>query len=131
MDSLIPTDWYAKAEEDLRAARALLDDKVRLYGVAAFHIQQALEKYMKGFLLSKGWTLQRIHDLSKLLNDLVAYEPAFAKYKSLCVRVTEFYFESRYPLFPASVAVEKEVKQMLSEAEELITEIQKRIKPTT
>lgn len=129
-DSLIPTDWYAKAEEDLRAAKALMDDKVRLYGVAAFHIQQALEKYMKGFLLSKGWTLQRIHDLTKLLNDVTGYEPGLTKYRPLCIRVTEFYFESRYPLFPMSVAIEKEVRQMLTEAEQFIAEIQHSIRST-
>ena len=130
MDSRTPTDWYAKAEEDLQAARALSDDKVRLYGVAAFHIQQALEKYMKGFLLAKGWQLQRIHDLTKLLHDLTTYEPAFAQYNALCIRATEFYFESRYPLFPITVATEEEVKQLLSDADKLIADIQQHTKPS-
>ena len=129
MDSPIPTDWYTKAEEDLQAARALLDDKVRLYGVAAFHIQQALEKYIKGFLLARGWQLQRIHDLTKLLYDLTAYEPAFAQYNALCIRATEFYFESRYPLFPMTEATEKEVQLLLTEADKFIADIQRYAKP--
>ncbi|GIK55978.1 MAG: hypothetical protein HND44_07425 [Chloroflexi bacterium] len=58
--------------------------------------------------------------MTKLLNDATVYEPTLAKFNPLCIRVTEFYFESRYPLFPISVAVEKEVRQMLTEAEELI-----------
>jgi len=61
-DSLIPSEWFAKAEEDIRAAELLLVHGGPL-GIAAFLTQQAVEKYLKGYLLSTGWPFERIHDL--------------------------------------------------------------------
>ena len=46
-DSLIPSEWFEKAEEDIRAAELLLAHDGPL-GIAAFLIQQAVEKYLKG-----------------------------------------------------------------------------------
>ena len=38
---------------------------------AGFYLQQAMEKYLKAFLLSKKWKLKRTHDLEVLLNEAV------------------------------------------------------------
>jgi HEPN domain-containing protein len=66
-DSLYPQDWFRIAEKDLKRAEHLLsiDDPEG----AGYHLQQSVEKYLKGFLLYKGWKLKRIHDLEVLLND--------------------------------------------------------------
>jgi HEPN domain-containing protein len=127
VDSLTPSEWVSKAEEDLAAAKVLLGSVPVLRNAAVFHIQQALEKYLKAFLLAKGWKLQRVHDLVRLLGDAVAYEPSFARFDSTCVRLTEFYFESRYPLFPPTVVTDAEVRRILTEVEALIAEIKPRI----
>jgi len=37
--------------------------------LAGFCLQQAVEKFLKAFLLSKGWKLRRVHDLNTLLDD--------------------------------------------------------------
>ena len=127
IDSLTPSEWITKAEEDLAAAKVLLATEPRLKAAAVFHIQQAVEKYLKGFLLSKGWTLQRVHDLVRLLGEAVAYEPSFARFDTTCARLTEFYFDSRYPLSPPTIVTEAEVRRMLAEAEAFIAEIRPRI----
>jgi HEPN domain-containing protein len=127
VDSLTPSEWVSKAEEDLAVAKVLLGSVPVLRNAAVFHIQQALEKYLKAFLLAKGWKLQRVHDLVRLLGDAVVYEPSFARFDSTCARLTEFYFESRYPLFPSTVVTDAEVRRILTEAEDLITEIKPRI----
>lgn len=60
-ESRYPKDWLALAEKDLvRVRRSLRDRDPEL---AAFCLQQAVEKFLKAFLLSKGWKLRRIHDL--------------------------------------------------------------------
>jgi hypothetical protein len=59
------------------------------------------------------------------LGELAAYEPAFSRFNSICARLTEFYFESRYPIFPQTDITEEEVQSMLAEAEELIVEIKR------
>lgn len=54
-ESLYPKDWIEKAKKDLRRAKLLLADGDT--EGAGFHLQQAIEKYLKGYLLSKGWRL--------------------------------------------------------------------------
>ncbi len=56
-DSLYPRDWFRLAAKDFKRTEDLLnvDDPEG----AGYHLQQAVEKYLKGFLLSKGWKLKR------------------------------------------------------------------------
>lgn len=65
-DSSYPADWLRIAEKDWIRVKHLLD--VRDPEAAGFYLQQSAEKFMKAFLLTKGWKLQKIHDLEKLLN---------------------------------------------------------------
>ncbi len=51
-ESLYPADWIRIAEKDLRRVKRLLDDQDP--EGAGFHLQQAVEKFLKAFLLSKG-----------------------------------------------------------------------------
>ncbi len=46
-------EWMEKADEDLEAARRLLSGEP-LTAPAAFHCQQASEKALKAFLVSRG-----------------------------------------------------------------------------
>jgi HEPN domain-containing protein len=51
-ESRYPNDWLALAEKDLqRVTRSLRDKDPEL---AAFCLQQAVEKFLKAYLLSKG-----------------------------------------------------------------------------
>jgi HEPN domain-containing protein len=72
-DSLYPQQWFRLAAKDLKRAEQLLnlDDPEG----CGYHLQQAVEKYLKGYLLSKGWKLKRNHDLEVVLNDTLKYEP--------------------------------------------------------
>lgn len=70
-ESIYFQDWFKIGEKDLNRAKKLLEWS-DLEG-AGFNIQQAVEKYLKGFLLSKGWKLRRIHNLETLLDDAVIY----------------------------------------------------------
>src|SRR3990167_6216906 len=99
-ESILLLDWFKKAEVDLKSAKILLDNET--LETAAFHIQQAVEKYLKGYLLSKGWKLIRTHDLISLLNEAVAYQPHLEAFRELCVRATEYYIEDRYPFLVSS-----------------------------
>lgn len=58
---------------------------------AGFFLQQAVEKFLKAFLLSRGWELQRIHDLETLLNVVLAYDPSLEPFRSACQKITGFY----------------------------------------
>ncbi len=96
-ESNLPEDWFNKGDDDKQAVGILLE-----YGgkssVAAFLIQQMLEKYMKGFLLSKGWKLKRTYDLEELLDEIVGFDPTFEEFREISQKATAFYFLERYPL---------------------------------
>lgn len=60
--------WFKKAEHDLEA----LNDVLKGSGhpdVAGVLLQQCVEKYLKGYLISKGWKLVKTHDLSWVIGD--------------------------------------------------------------
>ncbi|MHA1431892.1 MAG: HEPN domain-containing protein [Candidatus Freyarchaeota archaeon] len=52
---------------------------------------------MKGYLLSKGWQLERIHDLAVLLDEAVKYKPELEEFRDFLEEITVYYFQSRYP----------------------------------
>ena len=60
-ESLYPADWLRIAEKDLGRIEQLLD--VQDPEAAGFYLQQAVEKFLKAYLISQGWKLQRTHDL--------------------------------------------------------------------
>lgn len=108
-NSLYPQDWFRIGEKDLKRAEHLLN--INDPEGAGYHLQQAVEKYLKGFLLSKGWKLKRIHDLEVLLNDA---------YRTLCQKITGYYVIDRYPLPSAPTLTREEVQESVIEAEKLI-----------
>jgi len=117
-ESLLPKDWFDKAAKDLRRIDILLtiDD---LEG-AGFHLQQAAEKYLKGYLIGKGWELERIHDLDRLLNVARAFDKRFDDFRSACKFVEEFYTEERYPFLPSQEPSRDEFDKARQKIEELI-----------
>jgi HEPN domain-containing protein len=87
-ESLAPQDWFRKADADIQTVEILLSHGGNME-VAAMHIQQTVEKYLKGYLLSTGWELDRIHDLPALLDEAVARSNAFEQYRVYFGRVSK------------------------------------------
>ena len=85
---------------------------------AAFHLQQAVEKFLKGFLISNGWKLRKIHDLEALLDDATQLSPRFEKYRKLCQEVTGYYLTERYPALGQPPPA-KEIRSGYRKAKEL------------
>ncbi len=124
INSRIPNDWYARARKDLESARHLLRETEQSFVVpAAMLLQQAVEKYLKGYLLSQGKKLKRTHDLLALLDDVIATSTEFSRFDEACIKMTEYYTEQRYPPLISSDLTKEEVLQSLAEADELITMI--------
>jgi HEPN domain-containing protein len=123
-DSLYPPDWYALGKRDFQGAKVLLQSDDSLLTVAGMLLQQALEKYIKGYLLSLGWQLRRTHDLGLLLKALIEYEQGFSEFTDACLKITDFYLESRYPAQPVSPLLRPEVEDLFAQAEQLIVRIE-------
>jgi HEPN domain-containing protein len=122
-ESRYPKDWLVLAEKDLaRVKRSLRDQDP---GLAGFCLQQAVEKLLKAFLLSKSWKLRRIHDLEALLDDAVAHDPSLDEFRGVCQKITNYYVVERYPLAIETELTEKEVRASLEAAERLIEKLRK------
>lgn len=74
---------------------------------AGFNIQQAIEKYLKGYLLAQGWKLRRIHNLETLLNEAIIYDLSFEEFRVACQKITQYYIEERYPFTVSSELTEE------------------------
>ena len=120
-ESLLPHDWFQKGNADIKTVEILLAHHGDME-IAAMHTQQAIEKYFKGYLLSRGWKLKRTHDLVELLDYVIEYDSKFEKYRSFCEETTAFYFEARYPFFQEGLTKE-EVGGLLKQAKEIIKTI--------
>ena len=91
--------------------------------VVLFHIHQAVEKYLKGFLIYKGWGLKKFHDIELLITEAKGFDDEFQKYLDLGRQLTAFYYEGRYPPGPITSYSKEEIKEILEEAEEIIDKL--------
>ena len=119
-------EWLEKGRHDFEMAQLLYREK-GYTDTIAFLIQQAVEKYLKGFLIYHGWELKKIHDLEALLSEAIKFDRSFEGFLPACRKITEYYIESRYPLgFPVDYSRE-EVKESLNIAEEIIAKIKQAV----
>ena len=74
----------------MRSARGVCNSAVEL-------LQESVERYLKGYLVSTGWPLQRIHNLSTLLDAAVQRDARFKAFADLCEGLTAQFWEQHYP----------------------------------
>jgi HEPN domain-containing protein len=91
-----PRDWLFLAKERLESADVLATQRGPSYSVVEL-LQEAVERYLKGYLVSRGWRLERIHDLPPLVEAAAALDPRFAAFDELAYSLTEQFWEQHYP----------------------------------
>ena len=90
-------DWIKIARKDLeRSKRNLQFNDIN---AAGFYLQQCIEKYLKAFLIERGWKLKKIHQLDALLDEAMKFLPELSVFKEFCARVSSYYLADRYPAF--------------------------------
>jgi HEPN domain-containing protein len=125
-ESKLSIDWFRIGDEDLKASEILLrEDSLK---ISAFHLQQAIEKYLKGYLLSQGWKLIRTHDLEQLLDYVGKYTSDFESFRKSCSVVTEYYIDEPYPIFQENDLTYTEIESRISKIKELINKIRSSVK---
>jgi len=115
-------EWIERGTHDLEAARLLLDQDA-YSDIVLFHIHQAVEKYLKGFLIHHGWKLKKIHDLETLITEAIDFDSAFEDYLDVGRKLTAFYYTERYPPGPVPSYSAEETTQMLEAASQLVEKI--------
>lgn len=120
-------EWFEKARKDLDSAEFLLENNQSLE-IVAFHIQQSAEKYLKGFLIAHGRELVKIHDLIRLLEDAVKIDKDFKIFINPFQKITDFYFESRYPVGYEVEYTKEELQSAINDVKSLIEMIKEKVK---
>jgi HEPN domain-containing protein len=114
----VADEWMQVARKDWRRAERNLKD--RDAEAAGFFLQQALEKYIKAFLLKHNWKLRKIHELDALLDEAAKYEQELEKFRDLCERVSGYYLAERYPPLSALELSSADIRKDLKEAREFV-----------
>lgn len=124
-ESSYPEDWLRIAEQDWRRVERLLgEDDPQLAG---FCLQQAVEKFLKAFLLSEGWRLRRVHNLDTLLDDAVPYDASLEEFRAACQKITAFYVVERYPFAVKEGIAEEDVRLSLEQVKGLVERLRAKI----
>lgn len=89
--------WLKKAESDLTAAEITLNTKSEDHFISAFHAQQAVEKYLKAFLVWRQVPYLKTHEIKKLLSLFPVEDVELVKGLSEADWLTPFGVEFRYP----------------------------------
>jgi len=89
--------WHMKSDHDLKACRQLLQADEPLADIIIFHAQQAVEKALKGFLLSRRcFNFPKTHDLGRLLDLAESFESDLSTLDAI-IELTPYAVEMRYP----------------------------------
>ncbi len=87
--------WIEKAEHDAIAAKLIIEHEPVILDIACFHCQQAVEKYLKAFLVFKKEEFPRTHNLDLLLQSCVGHNSAFEAID--LKNLEDFAVRGRYP----------------------------------
>jgi HEPN domain-containing protein len=87
--------WIEFADKDILTVSEIIENP-KLTNIAAFHCQQAIEKYFKAFILENEKPLMKIHNLMTLygiIKEIIDFEFD----EDLLSIINDIYLESRYP----------------------------------
>jgi HEPN domain-containing protein len=94
-----PQEWRILAERDLDAAAFLSANmRPKPLEIICFHCQQAVEKYLKGFIAFHGEEPSYTHDLDELCKVCERYNASFSAIGSMCTQLTLFGVQPRYDI---------------------------------
>ena len=89
--------WLIKADEDLGTAIITHNHITEYHFTNAFHCQQAVEKYLKGYLIFLDIEFRRIHDLVYLLELINQKYQIDDKMIDRITELEDYAVEIRYP----------------------------------
>ncbi len=117
-------EWIDKAESDLRAARILIAAVPPEPNAAAFHSQQAAEKYLKAVLVFFRVEPPRTHNLLTVLDLLSPYDDSIESLRNRAESLSPLAVQIRYPFINATA---EEAANALANAEAICEAARSRI----
>ena len=113
-------EWFKKGDSDLRTVEILVKEEHPPTDTACFHCQQAVEKYLKGYLTLQKIDFLKSHDLDYLLKLCKDSNKKFADHGETALVLNKYGIEPRYPAdIPVYYSVE-ETKRAIKLAKEMM-----------
>jgi HEPN domain-containing protein len=117
-------EWETLAREDLNQGTYL--SKGGFFRGACFAAQQAVEKAVKGELLKRGWELEKIHQLRRLLHIAKSFNLNL-EYEGSAVDFIDSIYRGRYPaeegLLPLKNPTREDAERALKTARDLLGQL--------
>jgi HEPN domain-containing protein len=121
--------WVGKAAADIAGARTLLSgDQPEL---AAFLVQQALEKALKALLVAAAQDVRRTHDIDALATLARMHWPQLLPSPFPLAVVSQWYVSTRYPGFDEPAPTAAEVTEALAAVPGFLSDVVRHSPPDT
>src|SRR3989339_262681 len=106
--------WQYKAENDIKTAQQLLESDEPVTDSVCFHAQQAVEKFLKMYLVYEGIEPVKTHIISELLVLCIKKSDDFSSLNDVNY-LTEYAVSMRYP-DDFYIPIVEEAEQALEDA---------------
>ena len=115
MDKNLVAEWIKFADADIDTVLLLKEMRPQHREIICYHCEQAVEKYLKGFLVSKEQIAPKVHDLTYLCNLCSDFDNNLLSLLPNCNYLTDFSVQPRYPkeMDISDANVEKAIKYAL------------------
>lgn len=105
--------WIEKGDHDLGTAKITYLHIPEYLDTVTFHCQQAVEKYLKAYLIFQSITFRFTHDLIYLLDLIIQKDSDFYNYYDTISELQGYAVEIRYPnetIFLSNEKVENAIR---------------------
>ena len=122
-------DWVHKADQDIRAAEALLLQDPPLLYPSCFHSQQTAEKYLKAYLTHRQVEFPKTHSIREIIDLVRTVDEELADTLQPAAALTPYGVEVRYP-GDVPEPSRKDTEEALGLAREVAEALASRLKET-
>ena len=126
VDPKLINSWLEKADEDLKYAKVSLEENLEFYPQICFLLHQAVEKYLKSYIIASELDFQKTHDLGRLVKICGQKDNEFNQYFDKIADLNTYYIETRYPDFEVLVN-KSQTEKALSLAEQISAFVKQKI----
>lgn len=105
--------WISKGDHDLGTAKITYLHIPEYLDIVTFHCQQAVEKYLKAYLIFQSTAFRFSHDLIYLLDLITQKDSDFESYYDAVSELQGYAVEIRYPSETIYLSKEKVEKAMI------------------
>lgn len=121
----VPREWLRYAAGDVGVAEREMQSASPAYPTVCFLCQSAAEKFLKGYLVAQGWTLEKTHDIAALLQVCTEYAGEWESLAAEGAVLNEYIVAGRYP---GDIVFEDIGQTEAQEALEAVRQIEARVR---